>query len=179
MKSIISLQVNENPNSTLPSHPPLHHHHQQDVATVEVPLLSLSPSTPIGHMQDFIEEHRFWISHHISSSAQRVFLAFLLRFIYSCISLIFFFYGWYTAIFLMYSCISVFLTYCLLSKFLRRSLMIFIIKDFRIIVFIFIVISTTFRPICPPAFFRCLLNSGTFTERYSCYFVSHFFYKFF
>ena len=21
-----------------------------------------------------------------------------------------------------------------------------------------------FRPICPPAFFRCLLNSGTFTE---------------
>ena len=28
----------------------------------------------------------------------------------------------------------------------------------------FIVISTTFRPICPPAFFRCLSNSGTFTE---------------
>ena len=33
---------------------------------------------------------------------------------------------------------------------LRWSLMIFIIKDFRTIVFIFIVISTTFRPICPP-----------------------------
>ena len=30
--------------------------------------------------------------------------------------------------------------------------------------FVFIVISTTFRPICPPAFFRCLSNSGTFTE---------------
>ena len=30
--------------------------------------------------------------------------------------------------------------------------------------FIFIVISTTFRPICPPALFRCLSNSGTFTE---------------
>ena len=42
--------------------------------------------------------------------------------------------------------------------------MIFIIKSFRTIVFIFIVISTTFRPICPPAFFRCLSNSGTFTE---------------
>ena len=42
--------------------------------------------------------------------------------------------------------------------------MIFIIKGFQTIVFIFIVISTTFRPICPPAFFRCLLNSGTFTE---------------
>ena len=40
----------------------------------------------------------------------------------------------------------------------------FIIKGFRTIVFIFIVISTTFRPICPPAFFRCLSNSGTFTE---------------
>ena len=40
----------------------------------------------------------------------------------------------------------------------------FIIKGFRTIVFIFIVISTTFRQICPPAFFRCLLNSGTFTE---------------
>ena len=41
---------------------------------------------------------------------------------------------------------------------------IFIIKGFRTIVFIFIVISTTFQPICPPAFFRCLSNSGTFTE---------------
>ena len=41
---------------------------------------------------------------------------------------------------------------------------IFIIKVFRTIVFIFIVISTTFRPICPPAFFRCLSNSGTFME---------------
>ena len=42
--------------------------------------------------------------------------------------------------------------------------MIFIIKDFQTIVFIFIVISTTFRSICPLAFFRCLSNSGTFTE---------------
>ena len=42
--------------------------------------------------------------------------------------------------------------------------MIFIIKGFRTIVFIFIVISTTFLSICPPAFFRCLSNSGTFTE---------------
>ena len=42
--------------------------------------------------------------------------------------------------------------------------MIFIIKDFRIIAFIFIDISTTFRPICPPAFFRSLSNSGTYTE---------------
>ena len=42
--------------------------------------------------------------------------------------------------------------------------MIFIIKDFRTIVFIFIVISTMFRSIYPPAFFRCLSNSGTFTE---------------
>ena len=41
---------------------------------------------------------------------------------------------------------------------------IFIIKVFRTIVFIFIVISTPFRPICPPAFFRCLSNSGTFME---------------
>ena len=44
--------------------------------------------------------------------------------------------------------------------------MIFIIKGFRTIVFIFIVIViyTTFRPICPPTFFRCLSNSGTDTE---------------
>ena len=34
----------------------------------------------------------------------------------------------------------------------------FIIKDFRTIVFMFIVISTTFRPICLPAFFMCLLS---------------------
>ena len=38
------------------------------------------------------------------------------------------------------------------------------IKGFRNIVFIFIVITTTFRPICPPAVFRCLSNSETFTE---------------
>ena len=42
--------------------------------------------------------------------------------------------------------------------------MFFIIKGFQTIVFIFIVISTTFRSICPPAFFRCLSNSGTYTK---------------
>ena len=40
----------------------------------------------------------------------------------------------------------------------------FISKGFRTVVFIFIVISTTFWPICPPAFFRCLSNSRTYTE---------------
>ena len=59
-----------------------------------------------------------------------------------------------------------------LSKFLRRSLMIFIIKGFRTIVFIFIVISTTFQPICPPAFFRCLSNSGIFTELRTTSFIA-------
>ena len=42
--------------------------------------------------------------------------------------------------------------------------MFFIIKVFRTIVFIFIVISTTFWLICSLAFFRCLSNPGTFTE---------------
>ena len=42
--------------------------------------------------------------------------------------------------------------------------LIFIIKGFRTIVFIFNVIFTTFWPICPLAFFRCLSNLGTFTE---------------
>ena len=42
--------------------------------------------------------------------------------------------------------------------------MIFTIKCFRTIVFIFIVISRTFRPISPPAFFMCLSNLGTYTE---------------
>ena len=55
-----------------------------------------------------------------------------------------------------------------LSKFLRWSMRIFIIKGFRTILFIFIVISTTFRLICPLAFFRCLSNSGTFTELRLC-----------
>ena len=36
--------------------------------------------------------------------------------------------------------------------------MIFIIKGFQAIVFIFIVVSTMFRPICPPTFIRCLLS---------------------
>ena len=42
--------------------------------------------------------------------------------------------------------------------------MIFIIKGFRTIVFIVIVISTTFQPICSPTFFRCLSNLVTLTE---------------
>ena len=49
--------------------------------------------------------------------------------------------------------------------------MIFIIKGFRTIIFIFIVISTTFRLIYPLAFFRCLLNSGTFTELQTTSFI--------
>ena len=50
----------------------------------------------------------------------------------------------------------------LLNKLIKRNVI--IIKGFRTIVFNFIVISTTFRPICPPAFFRCFSNSGTYTE---------------
>ena len=42
--------------------------------------------------------------------------------------------------------------------------MIFIIKGFWTLVFIFIIISTTFRPIYPPVFIRCLSNSGTYSE---------------
>ena len=38
------------------------------------------------------------------------------------------------------------------------------IKGFRTIFFVFIVFSSTFRLICPPSFFRCLSNLGTFTE---------------
>ena len=49
--------------------------------------------------------------------------------------------------------------------------MIFIIKGFWTIVFIFIVISTTFRLICPPAFFKCLSNSGTFIELLTTSFI--------
>ena len=41
---------------------------------------------------------------------------------------------------------------------------VFVINGFRSIVFIFIVISTTFWSICHPAFFRCLSNSETYTE---------------
>ena len=42
--------------------------------------------------------------------------------------------------------------------------MIFIINGFWTTAFIFIVICTTFRPICPPGFFGYLSNSGTYTE---------------
>ena len=61
-------------------------------------------------------------------------------------------------------CLQVILPHTNNISCLRRRLMIFIMKDFRTIVFIFIVIFTTFRPICPLAFFKCLSNSGTFTE---------------
>ena len=46
----------------------------------------------------------------------------------------------------------------------------FTIKGFRTIVFIF-VISITFWPICPPTFFRCLSNSGTYTELRITFFI--------
>ena len=42
--------------------------------------------------------------------------------------------------------------------------MILMIKSFRTIVLIFIVISTMLRPICPPVLFWCLSNPGTYTE---------------
>ena len=38
------------------------------------------------------------------------------------------------------------------------------LRALRTIVFIFIVISTTFRSIWSPVFFRCLSNFGTYTE---------------
>ena len=47
----------------------------------------------------------------------------------------------------------------------------FFIKGFQTIVFILIVLSTTFRTICRPAFFRCLSNSGTVTELRSTSFI--------
>ena len=46
----------------------------------------------------------------------------------------------------------------------------FMIKGFRTIVFILIIISSTFRPICRPAFFRCLSNSGT-TRNFDLYWI--------
>ena len=51
------------------------------------------------------------------------------------------------------------ISYPILLNFIKLN-----IKGFRTIFFICILISTTFRPICPPAFLRCLSNSGTFTE---------------
>ena len=44
------------------------------------------------------------------------------------------------------------------------------LDDFRTIVVIFIAV-TTFWPICPPAFFRCLSNSGTYTELQTTSFI--------
>ena len=54
---------------------------------------------------------------------------------------------------------------------IHKRAILYIIKGFRTIVFIFIVISTTFRPRCPPAFFRCLSNSGTCTELQTTSFI--------
>ena len=45
--------------------------------------------------------------------------------------------------------------------------------SFWTIVFIFIVISTTFRPICPLALFRYLSNSGTFKELRTTFFTEY------
>ena len=63
----------------------------------------------------------------------------------------------------LYACIYVCMHVCLspslsLYIYVCMYVCIFIIQRFRTIVFIFMVIFTTFRPICPPAFFRCLSN---------------------
>ena len=52
----------------------------------------------------------------------------------------------------------------LVVKISETKLVDFFIKVFRTIVFIFIVISTTFWSIGPPAFFVCFSKSGTFME---------------
>ena len=46
-----------------------------------------------------------------------------------------------------------------LIKFLRWSQIISIPKSNRTIVFIFIVMFTTFRPVCPSVFFRCFMSN--------------------
>ena len=57
-------------------------------------------------------------------------------------------------------------------KFLRQSLIIFIIQVFGTIVFIFIVIFTTFRSMCPPAFLRNFLsNTAAYTELRTTLFI--------
>ena len=60
---------------------------------------------------------------------------------------------------------------CVWYHSIRISPEIFIIKDFWTIVLIFIVISTTFQLICPPAFFRCLSNSGTYMKLQTTSFI--------
>ena len=58
-------------------------------------------------------------------------------------------------------------------KIKKRKLILWssIIKGFQSIVFIFIVISTMFQLICPPACLRRLLNSGTYTELQTTSFI--------
>ena len=89
--------------------------------------------------------------------------------VYSCLGqflfVFFFFLSWWSFL-CSFSPQHLFISIASLSWieviFLKLVSMFFIIKGFRAIVFI--VISTTFRTICPPVFFRCLSNSGTFTE---------------
>ena len=68
----------------------------------------------------------------------------------------------------MYSCLTELFE---IELFLYARLNCLFINGFRTVVFIFIVISTTFRPIYPPAFFRCLSNSRTFTELQTTSFI--------
>ena len=51
-----------------------------------------------------------------------------------------------------------------MTKKFMTILQVFIIKGLQTLAFIFIVISTTYRLICPLAFFRRLSNLGTDTE---------------
>ena len=57
------------------------------------------------------------------------------------------------------------------AVFLHRFLVFLISKCFGLLSLFFIVISITFRLICPPTFFGCLSNSGTFTEHRTTSFI--------
>ena len=72
--------------------------------------------------------------------------------------------GWGLGKYLLVAEVSYFLYVSHCVMIIKKTSQTFIIKGFRTIVFIFLVISTMFRTICPPPFFRCLSNSGTFTE---------------
>ena len=85
--------------------------------------------------------------------------------IYPGIGLVIWFNGISTLVgYLMPNPVFIYNNHLLVTLFLNWLELIFIIKGFQTIVFIFIVISTMFRLICPLAFFSCLSHSGTFME---------------
>ena len=134
--------------------------------SINIIRISMSARVPVGYQMTVTKSHcqhllpvLFELLRHCHWPCQET-VKLLYNITYSCPEKLYYLYHFYIMIFNV-KCVH---TSIMAHLSCNIIFMFFINKGFRTIVFIFIVIPTMFRPICPPAFSRCLSKSGTHTE---------------